>query len=151
MRFYAIIARYLCRLHMSTSTIFYHGDLRTEMTHTGSGKAITTDAPVDNHGLGQAFSPTDLVATALGSCMITLMGIAAQAHRITGLEGTTAEIQKKMRTDPRRISGVDVTIHFSRSYESRERQLLEYAAITCPVAKSLHPDIQQNITFIYPD
>ncbi len=135
---------------MPTSTITYLGDLRTEMTHLSSKTKVLTDAPTDNHGRGEAFSPTDLVATALGSCMLTLMGIAATTHGIAGLEGMKVEITKLMGADPRRIIGVHATIWLPRPFDEKERIILERAALTCPVAKSLHPDIEQKIQFEYP-
>ncbi|MSQ78799.1 MAG: OsmC family peroxiredoxin [Flavobacteriaceae bacterium] len=135
---------------MPTSTITYLGDLRTEMTHLSSKTKVLTDAPTDNHGRGEAFSPTDLVASALGSCMITLMGIAANTHFIDGLEGLKMEITKVMGTEPRRIIGVHATIWMPREFDEKERAILERAALTCPVAKSLHPDIEQKIRFEYP-
>lgn len=135
-----------------TSTILYLGNLRTECTHIRSGQTIITDAPVDNNGQGAAFSPTDLAATSLGSCMVTIMGIAANNHNIN-IDHTKLEITKHMGSDPRRISGVDVNVIFPKhiSYSSKERKILEVAGRTCPVALSLHPDIIQNITFIWPE
>ncbi|MCZ2100969.1 MAG: OsmC family protein [Chitinophagales bacterium] len=135
-----------------TSTILYLGNLRTECTHIRSGQTIITDAPVDNNGQGAAFSPTDLAATSLGSCMVTIMGIAANNHNIN-IDHTKLEITKHMGADPRRISGVDVNVIFPKdiSYSSKERKILEVAGRTCPVALSLHPDIIQNITFIWPE
>lgn len=131
-----------------TSTIVYKGDLRTSATHLYSGTTIETDAPLDNQGLAQRFSPTDLVATALGNCMMTIMGIKARDMQID-LTGTTIDIQKHMKADPRRISGVDVIFRFpaSLSLDEKQKTILERAAITCPVAKSIHPDIEMNIQF----
>ncbi len=133
-----------------TSKIVYNGELRTNATHLKSGEQIITDAPTDNHGKGEAFSPTDLVATALGSCMISIMGIVANRHQIN-VDGTTANITKVMASNPRRIAEVhvEVTMPNHTIYNEKERLLLEKAAKTCPVAQSLHPDLKQVIHFIY--
>lgn len=136
---------------MSTSKIIYTGGLRTSTTHLRSGQTIITDAPPDNNGKGEAFSPTDLAATSLGCCMVTIMGIAAEKREID-IEGTEIQITKHMASDPRRISGIDVEFTMpDKKYSKKEKSLLEHAARTCPVAYSLHPDIQQNITFHWPD
>ncbi len=131
-----------------TSSILYKGDLRTEATHLFSGSVIETDAPLDNQGKAQRFSPTDLVATALGSCMLTIMGIKARDMNID-LTGVKMDILKHMKSDPRRISAVDVTFTFPASLQlgEKERTILQNAALTCPVAKSLHTDIEQNVVF----
>jgi putative redox protein len=132
---------------MTTSTVKYLGGLRTEATHLRSNTIIHTDAPVDNHGKGEKFSPTDLVATALASCMVSIMGIQANTSNIT-LGGIHAEITKIMSTNPRKISEIVVVIHFSNhNYTEREKTILMNAAKTCPVALSLNPDIKQTITF----
>lgn len=134
-----------------TSTIVYLGNLRTECTHVRSGQTIITDAPPDNNGKGEAFSPTDLAATSLGTCMVTIMGIAANNHNIN-IDQTRLEITKHMASDPRRIAAVDVHVVFpDMHYSKKEKKILEVAGRTCPVALSLHPDIQQNITFVWPD
>ena len=133
---------------MATVETIYLGDLRTEATHLQSGTKIMTDAPVDNHGKGEAFSPTDLVATALGSCMMTLMGIAAQTQGIE-LKGTKLSITKIMNASPRRIGEIVIDVHFPGDYEPKLRTILERAAETCPVAHSLHPDCKQTIRFYY--
>lgn len=132
-----------------TSTITYLGDLRTEATHTQSQEKIITDAPVDNKGKGEAFSPTDLLATSLGSCMLTIMGIAAREREIN-IEGTSCAITKIMAADPRRVSEIHAEIAFTGSYNDKEKAILEHAAKTCPVFYSLHPDILKVITFKYP-
>ncbi len=131
-----------------TSQIVYKGNLRTEATHLQSSTVIETDAPVDNNGKGERFSPTDIVATALGSCMLTIMGIKANGMNIN-LEGTTLDIQKIMAANPRRITGVQIRFDFPDSLQlsSKERAILENAALTCPVAKSLHPDIEVEVAF----
>ena len=134
-----------------TSQIIYKGNLRTEATHLQSQTLIETDAPVDNHGKGERFSPTDIVATALGSCMLTIMGIKARDMQVN-LEGTTIEIKKIMADNPRRIGGIEVLFTFPNSIQADEKQraVLERAALTCPVAKSIHPDIQVNVQFGWP-
>lgn len=133
-----------------TSKIIYKGELRTEATHLQSGTIIYTDAPKDNHGKGEAFSPTDLVATALGSCMISIMGIVAMKENITKVDGTIAEITKVMYGEPRRVGEVHVKLIFPKNnFTDKEKKIYEHAAITCPVAKSLHPDLKQVIEFVW--
>lgn len=135
---------------MITSTVTYLGELRTEAVHVKSGTTILTDAPTDNHGKGEAFSPTDLVATALASCMISIMGIVSMKEGITPADGAKAEITKIMYADPRRIGEIHVTVTMPKlNYSDKEKKMYEHAAFTCPVAKSLHPDIQQKIEFIW--
>jgi len=132
-----------------TSKVVYEGDLRTRLTHIYSGNEIITDAPLDNQGLAQAFSPTDLVASALGSCMMTIMGIKARGMNID-LKGTEIEITKVMASEPRRISEVHATIKFPpNNFSDKEKTILENAAKTCPVAHSLHPDIKQELVFVW--
>ena len=134
---------------MNTATNRYAGQLRTEATHVASGTTIQTDAPVDNHGRGEAFSPTDLVSTALGACMMTIMGIVAERHKLD-LVNSTYDVVKHMSTDsPRRIAQVDVLFKLPAALEPSSRALLERAAHTCPVALSLHPEIRQNAVFEY--
>jgi len=134
---------------MSTATARYAGHLRTEATHVASGTVIQTDAPVDNHGRGEAFSPTDLVCTALGACIITTMGIVAERHA-WDLVGATYTITKHMSpAAPRRIAQIDVTFSLPAALAAANRALLERAAHTCPVTLSLHPDIKQNVVFEY--
>ena len=131
--------------------IAYEGDLRCRLTHGPSQSVIVTDAPVDNMGKGEAFSPTDLVAAALGSCMLTVMGIAATRHNIH-LEGASAELIKEMVTAPlRRIGKISVEIKMPKGIDLSQRALLERAAESCPVHKSLHPDMQIPVRFAYPD
>ncbi len=135
---------------MATSLVKYVGELRTEATHLQSGKVITTDAPKDNHGKGEAFSPTDLVATALASCMISIMGIVAMKEGITTVDGASAEVVKVMYPDPRRIGEIHVKVTFpKKNFTDKEKKMYEHAALTCPVAKSLHPDIKQIVEFIW--
>ena len=132
-----------------TSKVVYEGDLRTRLTHIYSGNEIITDAPLDNQGLAQAFSPTDLVASALGSCMMTIMGIKARGMNLD-LKGTEIEITKVMASEPRRISEVHATIKFpANTFNDKEKTILENAAKTCPVAHSLHPDIKQELVFVW--
>lgn len=132
-----------------TSQVTYKNGLRTSATHLKSGTNIITDAPTDNHGKGEAFSPTDLVATALASCMLTIMGIKADAKGID-IEGTKADITKVMASGPRRISETQVTITMpKKSYSEDDKKLLEHAAKTCPVARSLHPDLVQAVAFVW--
>ena len=133
-----------------TSSIIYEGDLRTTCTHLKSGQSIITDAPTDNHGKGEAFSPTDLLATSLGSCMLTVMGIVADRNGIN-INGTKANITKAMAENPRRVAEIVVEIIFpnGKTYSDKEKALLENAAKSCPVAKSLHTDIDQKISFHY--
>ena len=133
---------------MSQSKIVYKNNLRTEAVHLFSGEAIITDAPVDNNGKGEAFSPTDLVAAALGSCMITIMGIAAQKHNID-ISGTSASVKKIMGSNPRKIDEVVIGISMSNHLNENDRKRLERAALACPVHKSLHPDIIKTINFSY--
>ncbi|MFN4007034.1 MAG: OsmC family protein [Chitinophagaceae bacterium] len=134
-----------------TSEIIYKGLLRTEATHIQSGSTIETDAPTDNQGKGERFSPTDLVATALGSCMLTIMGIKARDMGVD-LEGTQVSITKHMGTEPRRIIGIDVafTVNENIIADAKQRVILERAAETCPVAKSIHPDIEVRIQWHWP-
>ena len=133
---------------MSTSKIIYKNNLRTEAQHIASGQKIITDAPLDNNGKGEAFSPTDLVATALASCMITIMAIAAEKNGINILE-TSASVKKIMGTNPRTISDIVIEIKMSKDLALKDRKRLEKAALACPVHKSLHPDMNKEITFSY--
>jgi putative redox protein len=134
---------------MATSKITYTGDLRTSSIHLKSGTEIITDAPVDNQGKGEAFSPTDLLATSLGNCMLTIMGIAARTHGFN-IDGITAEITKIMGENPRRVTEIIVNLQFpANNYSDREKEIIERSARTCPVAYSLHPDIKQDLTFAY--
>lgn len=129
-----------------TSNVTYLGDLRTECMHLQSGNIVVTDAPLDNNGKGEAFSPTDSVATGLASCMMTVMGIKARDMAIE-MTGTTATVNKIMASDPRRISRIEVTFNFPFSVDEKSRTILERTANTCPVHYSLHPDIEKVIVF----
>ena len=133
---------------MTTSVVFYSGNLRTESQHLQSGDTITTDAPIDNEGTGQAFSPTDLAATSLANCMMTVMGIVANRHNID-IEGTRADVEKFMGVKPRRIVEITIELHFPISSDTATKKLLEQTALNCPVAKSLSESISQNIHFNY--
>lgn len=129
-----------------TSKVTYLGELRTSCEHLRSGDTFLTDAPLDNHGLGQAFSPTDMVATGLASCMFSVMGIKAKSLEVD-LVGATAEVVKHMAADPRRIVGIDVKFILPANISDRDQKILEHTARTCPVHYSLHPDIVRNISF----
>ena len=131
-----------------TSTVVYEGNLRTVCTHLKSGTAIETDAPPDNQGKGERFSPSDLVATALGSCMLTIMGIKARDMEVD-LSDVKIEVEKIMKSEPRRIGGINLTFHFpdSLSLDDKQKTILERAAHTCPVRYSINPDIEVNLNF----
>jgi uncharacterized OsmC-like protein len=134
---------------MTTSTSKYSGELRTHSVHTQSGETYITDAPTDNEGKGEAFSPTDIVATSLANCMMTIMGIVSKRKGLI-IEGTEAKIDKFMGTDPRRIAEIKIDFYFPVNFSEDERKLLEKSALNCPVAKSLSSDLKQNIEFHYP-
>lgn len=133
---------------MSTSTVKYQGNLRTEATHNASGQKIITDAPIDNNGKGEAFSPTDLTATSLASCMITIMGITANSKN-WDLTFCECDVTKVMSANPRRIDEIILSVKLDSKWDSKQRLILENAAKTCPVAFSLHPDIKVRISFNY--
>lgn len=131
---------------MATSKVTYLGDLRTSSMHLQSGSVIVSDAPLDNNGKGEAFSPTDTVANGLASCMFTVMGIKARDLDID-FSGSTAEVTKIMGTEPRRITEIHVTFHFSIHPEDKIKTILERTAMTCPVFYSLHSEIKKEIVF----
>ncbi len=134
---------------MSTSKITYNGGLRTTSVHLRSGNEIITDAPVDNKGKGEAFSPTDLLATSLGNCMLTIVGIAANEHGFS-IDGTTCVITKIMAENPRRVAEIVVDFQFpANNYSEKEKTIIERSANTCPVMYSLHPDIRKTVSFNY--
>lgn len=134
---------------MATFKTVYPGNLRTEITHLQSGNILITDAPTDNHGKGEFFSPTDLLASALGSCILTIMGIAAKTHGFS-IDGTSVETTKVMGSGPRRVVELIVKITFPHnSYSAKEVKILETCARECPVANSLHPDLKQTVSFIF--
>ena len=133
----------------TTATARYEGHLRTEATHTASGTVIQTDAPVDNHGRGEAFSPTDLVGTALGTCILTTMAIVAERHQVD-LVGASFKMEKIMTSEPpRRIAQLTVELHLPAALSEPDRALMERTAHTCPVALSLNPEIRQEVRFVY--
>ena len=131
-----------------TSKVIYKGSLRTEATHLRSGNTIITDAPIDNKGKGEAFSPTDLIVTALASCMLTIMGIKADEMNIN-IEGTSAEVKKIMGSGPRRIVQVIIVINIPISTDKKTKNILEKAAFTCPVDKSLSDSMIRDVKFIW--
>lgn len=134
---------------MITSEITYLGNLRTQSKHLASSDIIITDAPVDNHGKGEAFSPTDLMSNSLGCCMLTIIGIAANTHHFN-IDGTMVQITKIMQASPRKVAEIKVDFKFpANDYTDKQKTIIEHAARTCPVALSLHPDIVQTITFSY--
>ena len=131
-----------------TSKAEYLGNLRVKNTHLKSGNSYLTDAPTDNHGKGEAFSPTDTVATALGNCMLTTMGIKAKKANLN-LKGAYAEVTKIMAANPRRIAEVLIDIYFPENYSDKHKKILENTARQCPVLQSLHPDMKKEINFYY--
>jgi putative redox protein len=141
------LANFKLNFFMATIESVYLGELRTEATHVRSANKLITDAPLDNNGRGEAFSPSDLLATALGSCMLTIMGMAAHEQGVD-MDGTTCSITKIMASEPRRVSEAQITFNFPKAiYSDKAKAVLQRAALTCPVAKSLHPDLLQNVTF----
>jgi putative redox protein len=130
---------------MVTIKTVYSGDLRTTAEHVASGNMLITDAPTDNHGKGEAFSPTDLLATSLGSCMLTIMGISAREYGFD-IDGTRVEITKIMAANPRRVGEIVLDFAFPRNnYTPKQIKLIETAARTCPVAQSIHPDLSVKV------
>ena len=134
-----------------TSSVIYEGKLRTVATHIQSGSNFETDAPTDNQGKGERFSPTDLVGTSLAACMLTTMAIKAPAMD-TVLQGVRIDVLKTMASNPRRVSALDLTFHFPSGFQASEDQKkqLENIAWTCPVKESIHPEIQLKVTFNWP-
>jgi uncharacterized OsmC-like protein len=131
---------------MPTSKVTYIGDLRTSSVHLQSGSEIISDAPLDNNGKGEAFSPTDTVANGLASCMFTVMGIKARDLDVD-FSNSTAEVTKIMGTEPRRIVEIQIVFNMSISVDEKTKTILERTALTCPVLFSLHPDIKKEVTF----
>lgn len=131
---------------MPTSKVTYLGELRTSSIHINSGSEIISDAPLDNNGKGEAFSPTDTVANGLATCMFTVMGIKARDMEID-LSNSTAEVTKIMAADPRRISEIHIVFNLNVAVDDKTKTILERTANTCPVHYSLHPDIKKEITF----
>ncbi len=135
---------------MATIETIYLGELRTEATHVLSGTKLLTDAPIDNQGRGESFSPTDLVAAALGSCMITIMGMAARTHGFN-IEGTRLSITKIMTQEPpRKIAEIVIHLDFPLDYPDKVKKIIDFTVKNCPVALSLHPDLKQTVTVTYP-
>lgn len=133
--------------NVMTSTVVYNGELRTTCTHLRSGNSFETDAPVDNNGRGERFSPTDLMATSLATCMITVMGIKARTIGFD-LTGIKIEVLKIMKADPRRVGGIELTFHIPHELEDLDEKttsILKNTGITCPVQLSIHPDIEVKI------
>jgi uncharacterized OsmC-like protein len=136
---------------METSRVVYTGDLRTEATHVKSGQIIITDAPIDNQGKGEAFSPTDLLATSLGLCAITVVGISARTHGFN-VDGTTLKITKIMASDPRRVSEVIVEFNFPQvKYSAKEKAIITHTIKTCPVSQSLNASLKQTYILNFAD
>jgi uncharacterized OsmC-like protein len=134
---------------MNTAEVIYKGQLRSECTHLQSGTKIVTDAPTDNFGKGKAFSPTDLVAIALASCMITTVGVITRLENII-LDGSKLTVKKIMESNPRRIAAIHIDIEINNSNLTEEqKKRIEEIAQNCPVAKSLHPDLIQKVNFTY--
>lgn len=131
---------------MPTSKVTYLGELRTSSVHLQSGSEVISDAPIDNNGKGEAFSPTDTVANGLASCMFTVMGIKAREMGVD-FSGSTADVTKVMAAEPRRISEIHVTFNMSIEADDKTKTILERTALTCPVHYSLHPDIKREIVF----
>jgi uncharacterized OsmC-like protein len=130
-----------------TSTVVYNGNLRTTCTHLKSGSSFETDAPVDNNGKGERFSPTDLMATSLATCMATVMGIKARTMGFD-LNDIKVEVLKIMKADPRRVGGIELTFHIPeplQNLDEKSRSILKHTGDTCPVRKSIHPDIEVKI------
>lgn len=134
-----------------TSKVVYTGGLRTVATHLRSGSVIETDAPVDNHGKGERFSPTDLVATALASCILTTIGIGGATHNIN-IEGAVCMVEKIMVANPRKIGEIKIDLSFpdSAPFTPKEQQIIAHIARTCPVIESLHPDCIKTLNFNWP-
>ena len=132
-----------------TSKITYVGNLRTSSEHIQSGTTILTDAPTDNQGQGDAFSPTDLVANALGACIITIMAIKARDLNVV-IDHSTAEVTKKMGVEPRRIAEIGIIIKMVGTFDQKTKLILERTAMTCPVHMSLHPSVIQEVIFEWP-
>lgn len=129
-----------------TSKVIYLGDLRTSSIHLQSGTEILSDAPTDNHGKGEAFSPTDLLANALGSCMVSIMAIKSKDMNLD-LVGSTVEVTKIMQAEPRKIAKIEIVMNMSVSVDEKAKTILERTAMNCPVLLSLNPDIEKAITF----
>lgn len=135
---------------MITSKVTYIGKLRTVSVHRASSTEIITDAPVDNKGKGESFSPTDLVANSLACCMLTIIGISEEAYNFS-IDGASAEVTKIMKNNPRQIEEIVINVTMPHAnYSEKQRKFFELTAKTCPVARSLNPEIKQSVNFIYP-
>lgn len=134
---------------METAKTKYLGDLRTEIVHIRSGSVIITDAPIDNKGKGENFSPTDMVASALGSCIFTIMGIAAREHEFS-IDGSSCKITKIMTDSPRKIDEIKIEFDFTAlEYTDKQKKILKYCVKTCPVALTLNESVFQNVTLLF--
>jgi len=135
-----------------TSTVEYKGELRTVAIHERSGSQIETDAPADNHGKGERFSPTDLIATALASCILTTIGILGKPQNID-IDGVTCQVEKIMVPNPRRIGEIKIVMNFpaGKSYSESQMAAIEHIALTCPVIESLHPNCKKTLIFNWPN
>lgn len=129
-----------------TAQIEYKGNLRCDAIHLQSGSKFETDAPTDNHGKGERFSPTDTLCVSLATCMLTTMGIKANAMGVI-IDGAKADVTKHMASNPRRVSGIDVAVKLPAQKDEKTQTILENTGNTCPVAKSIHPDIKLNISY----
>jgi uncharacterized OsmC-like protein len=129
-----------------TALVTYLSDLRTQCLHLRSSSTFITDAPLDNNGKGEAFSPTDTVATGLASCMLTVMGIKARSMNLR-LDGSTAEVTKVMASEPRRIGEIKIILNMNLNVDDKQRVMLERTGLNCPVLHSLHPDIKKDLVF----
>jgi len=132
-----------------TSNVVYNGDLRTTCTHLKSNSSFETDAPPDNHGKGERFSPTDLMATSLATCMLTVMGIKAKTMRFD-LDDVKVDVLKIMKSDPRRVGGIELTFHIPealKNIDEKTKAILKNTGETCPVMKSIHPDIEVKVNW----
>ncbi|MES2703053.1 MAG: OsmC family protein [Bacteroidota bacterium] len=134
-----------------TAKVTYTGELRTLASHVRSGSEIETDAPVDNHGKGERFSPTDLVAVALATCILTTLGILGKPHNLV-IDGAECDVEKIMVGNPRRIGEIKIEMRFpkNKSFTEKEQKLIEHIAHTCPVFESLHPECKKTIVFMWP-
>ena len=132
---------------MPTANITYSGELRTKAVHIKSGNTIITDAPTDNHGKGEAFSPTDLLSTSFAACALTIIGIAAEEHKFS-IDGTTVNMTKIMAENPRRVAEIVLEFTFPpNNYSEKEKKIIDYCVRTCPVSQSIHPDIKQTVIY----
>ena len=139
---------FIQRYIMNIFEIKYQGDLRTTAIHLDSGSEISTDAPKDNHGFGQTFSPTDMVCSALASCILTIMAIAVEKNDVD-IKDTKAIVKKTMGNNPRRIAKIEIDFTFPKEYDSKTKNILESAAHNCPVHHTLSERVERNISFTY--